>query len=137
MKWIIFLIIGLSNIALAEQGACFGKMKYKNIHEGIKLNIGAATWDLPKGVKEADDLGWSYALTFPASISNHKFMWADIYFGKDRNKPMFETSLKVYGGQDLTGKFTTALELEEVTFYVRVVYMLDCSEIILEQRFGP
>jgi hypothetical protein len=135
MKWIIFLIIGLANVARAEQGACFGKMKYKHLDKGIELTEGVAVWDLPKGVKEADDFGSSYVVTFPAVIADHKFMWADVYFGKDRKKPIFETSLKVSGEQKLMGKFTTSLE--DAVFYVRVVYMLECSDIILEQRFNP
>jgi hypothetical protein len=135
MKWIIFLIIGLANSAHGGQGACFGKMKYKHLDRGIELSTGVAMWDLPRGVKEPDDFGSSYVLTFPAVISDHKFVSADVYFGKNRNKPIFETSLRVSGEQKLSGKFTTSLE--DAVFYIRVVYMIDCSDIILEQRFAP
>ncbi len=133
MKWISIFLIVLSNAVLAEQGACVGKMKYTYLDQGIELYATSANWDLPKGVKEAEELGMSYAVTFPSTISNHEFMWADVYFGKERNNPVFETSLKVSGDERLIGKFSTSLE--DIVFYIRVLYMVDCSQIILEQRF--
>lgn len=133
MKWIGIFLIALSRSVFAEQGSCFGKMTYKYLDQGIELYATSANWDLPKGMKETDELGMSYAVTFPSAISNHVFMWADVYFGKERNNPIFETSLKVSGDEHLTGKFSTGLE--DITFYIRVLYMADCSQIILEQRF--
>lgn len=135
MKWLSFIVIAFAGNAFSEQGACFGKMEYKHLDHGIKLHATSASWDLPMGVKEADDLGMAYAVSFPASISGHSFMWADVYFGKERNNPIFETSLNVSGDDFLTGKFTTGLE--DPVFYIRVYYMVDCSQIIMEQRFEP
>ena len=77
----------------------------------------------------------AHSISFPASISGHKFAWASIFFGKKRGKPIFETTLNVDGDDVLTGSFTTSMDDEP--FYIRVLYMHECSQIILEQKFQP
>lgn len=133
LKELILLLALVPSIVLAGQGECFGKMKIKHLNKGIELSATAASWDLPADVVESEEIGMAYAVKFPSEILSHEYLWADIYFGKDRNSPIFETSLKVHGEKFLTGKFSTALE--EIVFYVRVIYMVGCSQIILEQRF--
>ena len=130
------VLIFFTNVAFAEQGACFGKMKYQYLDQGVELFTSVSVWDKPKEPFENyEDWGTSYAVSFPSKIEGHDFLWANVFFGKDRGKPLFETRLYTYGNEVLTGKFSTILE--DQVFYIRVEYMVDCSQIILEQRFEP
>jgi len=136
MKWIFSLsLFVLASAAFAEQGACFGKMKYEYLNEGVERYTTVAVWDKPRGDGNYEEWGTSHAVSFPSEISGHEFLWAEVFFGKDRGRPIFETRLDVFGNEKLTDKFTTSLEDEP--FYVRVEYQIECSQIILEQRFEP
>ena len=135
---VAIMLLMSAGAASSEQGACEGRMEYEYLDEGITLYSTYAVWDRPKGEGNFKKWGTSYAVSFPSQISGHDFLWAQVFFGKKRGEPIFETALRVFHLPDdekLTGKFTTSLEDEP--FYVRVEYMVECSVIILEQRFDP